>query len=262
MLKKLLKYDLKNMYKFLISFYVLAIFFGLTTRLFFNFEQTAMISIIGQISVGCMFAMIANILINNLMRCWIRFSETIYKDESYLTHTLPISKSELYSSKFLTAFITLITSFIVIILTLVIAYYSKENFIMLKQFVNNISGIYDVNSIMLIFSLILILFLELINALQSGYLGMILGYKKNNNQTIYSVLFGFIVYLLSQFFILIVIYLIGIFNSDIMLLFTSNELDSNLVKMLIPLSITIYTLICIIMYSIALKKSKEGVNVI
>ena len=66
MLMKLLKYDLKNMYKFLVVFYILSIFFALTTRLFFSIDDTTIIKIIGQISVGCMFAMIANIFINNI----------------------------------------------------------------------------------------------------------------------------------------------------------------------------------------------------
>ena len=36
MLKKLLKYDLKNIFKFLMIFYILALFFGILTRIFLN----------------------------------------------------------------------------------------------------------------------------------------------------------------------------------------------------------------------------------
>ena len=52
MLSKLLKYDLKYMIKNMTIFYVLAIFFAITTRIFFNMEQSIIINIIGQISVG------------------------------------------------------------------------------------------------------------------------------------------------------------------------------------------------------------------
>ena len=62
MLNKLLKYDLKYMIKNMTVFYVLAIFFAITTRILFNIEQSVIINIIGQISVGCMFAMVANII--------------------------------------------------------------------------------------------------------------------------------------------------------------------------------------------------------
>ena len=70
MLKKLLKYDLKNMYKTLGIFYILTIVFAVLTRIFFSLKQTTIINIVGQICVGAMFAMIANIIINTLMRNW------------------------------------------------------------------------------------------------------------------------------------------------------------------------------------------------
>ena len=101
MLSKLLKYDLKYMIKNMTVFYVLAIFFSITTRILFNMNQSVIIIIIGQISVGCMFAMVANILINTMMRSWVRFRDSIYKDEGYLTNTLPVTKNDIYNSKFI-----------------------------------------------------------------------------------------------------------------------------------------------------------------
>ena len=58
MLTKLLKYDLKYMIKNMSVFYILSLFFAITTRLLFSLNETVMIKIISQISVGCMFAMI------------------------------------------------------------------------------------------------------------------------------------------------------------------------------------------------------------
>ena len=95
MLSKLLKYDLKYMIKSMSVFYILAIFFAVLTRIFFSLEKSVIITIIGQITVGCMFSMIANTLINTMMRSWVRFRDSLYKDESYLTHTLPVTKNEL-----------------------------------------------------------------------------------------------------------------------------------------------------------------------
>ena len=73
MLNKLLKYDLKYMIKSMIVFYILAIFFALLTRIFFSLEQSTIIHLIGQISLGFLISMIFNILINTMMRSWIRF---------------------------------------------------------------------------------------------------------------------------------------------------------------------------------------------
>ena len=117
MLNKLLKYDLKYMIKNMAIFYILSIFFAITTRILFYMEQSVIINIIGQISVGCMFAMIVNTLINTMMRSWVRFRDSLYKDESYLTHTLPVTKNNLYNSKFIQTLIFFFISFIVAFIT-------------------------------------------------------------------------------------------------------------------------------------------------
>ena len=96
MLKKLLKYDLKKIYKFLIIFYSLSIFFGVLTRIFFSIENSLIMNIIGQICNGASISMMFSILINNLMRTWVDFKHNLYGDESYLTHTLPVEKQTLY----------------------------------------------------------------------------------------------------------------------------------------------------------------------
>ena len=75
MLNKLLKYDLKYMIKNMSIFYILSIFFALTTRIFFGLEQSVIVKIIGQISLGCMFSMVASALINTIMRSWVRFND-------------------------------------------------------------------------------------------------------------------------------------------------------------------------------------------
>ena len=123
MLRKLLKYELKSIFKFLIIFYVLAIFFSILTRIFFSFENSLMLEILAEIAQGAAISMMCSTLINNIMRLWVRFKSHYYGDESYLTHTLPIEKSTQYLSIFLTTIITLFASFSVIFLALFTAYY-------------------------------------------------------------------------------------------------------------------------------------------
>ena len=96
MLKKLLKYDLKSINIVLIVFYGLSIFFSILTRIFLSIENSFIFNVIGQICNGTMIAMMFNIIINNLIRLWVRFKQNFYGDESYLTHTLPVEKKTLY----------------------------------------------------------------------------------------------------------------------------------------------------------------------
>lgn len=262
MLGKLLKYDLKYMIKNMSIFYILAIFFSITTRILFSVKQTVIVNIIGQISVGCMFSMLANILINVMMRSWVRFRDSIYKDEAYLTHTLPVSKNDIYNSKFIQTLIFFTISFLVVVLSLFIAYYTEDRWIMIKELISTITTGLNFNTTLFILGFISVIFLEVFNAIGCGFLGIILGYKKNNNKIGYSVLYGFIAYLLSQSMVLFLMFIVGLFNKSIMDLFKSTILlDTDSFKLLILLSIILYIIIIYLISMICKKELNKGVNI-
>jgi len=262
MLKKLIKYDLQNIYKVLIVFYSLSLFFSILTRIFLNIENSFIMNIIGKICSGTTIAMIFNILINNLMRLWVRFKHNFYGDESYLTHTLPTDKKTLYLSKTLASIITLLSSVIIIVLSLFIAYYSKENINAIKNILLPLATAYKSTVITIILSFILICLLEVMNMLQSGYIGIVLGHKKNNNKIAFSILFGFITYILTQIFVIVIVFIVALFNKELMNLFYTTEIiNISILKFIIYLAIIIYTITLIIGYLINIKLFKKGVDV-
>ena len=262
MLNKLLKYDLKYMVKNMSVFYILSIFFAITTRILFSMNQSFMINLLGQISVGCMFSMVASILINTMMRSWVRFRDSIYKDESYLTHTLPVTKNDIYNSKFIQTFIFFIISFIIIIISLFITYYTPDRWLLIKNAINSITTGLEFNTWLFIISMFSVIFLEVFNAIQCGFLGIILGYKMNSGKTGYSVLFGFCAYLIAQSIVLALTFIVGLFNSSIGDLFKNSILlDSNSFKLLVVLAIIIYLIVIFLMSIMCKKELNKGVNV-
>ena len=263
MLSKLLKYDLKYMIKNMSIFYILSIFFAITTRILFNLEGSVIINIIGQISVGCMFAMIANTLINTIMRSWIRFRDSLYKDESYLTHTLPVTKNELYNSKFIQTLVFFFISFVIIIISLFIVYYNKDNWLSITNYIKTITTGLNMSTLFFITMFIIIIFLEVFNAIQCGFLGIIMGYKMNNGKIGYSVLFGFITYLLAQSIILLLVFIYGLFDSTVMELFKTAtiNIDVKAFKTLAVLSSLLYIIIIFIISIICKKELNKGVNI-
>ena len=262
MLIKLLKYDLKYMIKNMLVFYILSIVFAITTRILFEVKDTIILNIMYNISLGCMFSMLASTFINTLMRSWVRFRDSLYKDESYLTHTLPVTKNNIYDSKFLLTLIFGIVGFIVIILSLFIVYYSKDNWLALKDLFSKIASGFNFSVSFGVISFILVMFLEVFNALQCGYFGIILGHKQNNNKIGLSVLFGFIMYMISQTIVLIALFMVGIFNTDIKALFNNNVLlSSSTFKLLVIVSVIIYLVLIIVMNLICKKILNKGVNV-
>lgn len=262
MLKKLLKYDLQNIFRFLVVFYGLTLFFGISTRFFSLFKNSFMMQVVYQISVTLVIALIINILINNLIRLWVRFKQNLYGDESYLTHTLPVSKKTIYLSKFLTSLISLFVSVIVILITLFIAFYSKENLEMLKNLLLSVASFYNSSVIGIILVFVLVFFLQLFCALQAGYAGIILGHKKDNNKMLFSVLFGIVTYIIIQAFALGGIFFIALFQPDIMILFLTNTvLSIDVLKLLMGIILIIYIVVLVINYFLNVNWFKKGVNV-
>lgn len=262
MLKKLLKYDLENIYKVLVVFYILAIFFAILTRVFLNIENSFIMNVIGRIASGTTIAMLVNILINNVMRVWARFRNNLYGDESYLTHTLPVEKKTLYQSKFILFIITLLTSFLIIGITLFIAYYSKENIESLKNLLLPIADAYGSTIIKILLAFLFIFFLQFSNIVQVGYTGIILGHRQNNAKIGVSVLIGFGLYIGTQVFALAILFLMSLFNKDFMNLFITNDIiNVGVIKDIIYIAITIYSIILIILYFTNLCLFKKGVNV-
>lgn len=262
MLNKLLKYDLKYMIGNMGVFYILSIIFAVLTRIFFSLDGGVIIEVIGQICVGVMFSMVASIMINTIMRSFVRFRDSIYRDESYLTHTLPVTKAEIYESRFIETLIFSVVGFVIILISLLIAYYTKDRWMMLRDMINGLASGLNINTTMFVILVVFILFLEIINAIQSGFLGMIFGYNRNNSKLGFSVLYGFIIYIISQCAILLQLFITGLFNSKVMDLFRSNiVIESSTLKLLLVLAIIFYIFVILFMNVISVITFNKGVNV-
>lgn len=261
MLKKLLKYDLKWCYKPLLVFYILAIFFSVVVRVVESFEQTVILLIIDKICCGVVIAMIINILINCFMRNWARFVRNMYKDESYLTHTLPVSKSMLYLSKVLTSAITLATSFFVIVACLAIAALNKDTWDILKYSLEQIKVYFNSTAFGVIFTFVAAVFLEFLCLMLSGTLGIILGHKSNNMKIIKSVIYGFGIYVIVACVSLGVLYLIGIIYPDIMALFNGVTVSAKGLKCMAIVGTLLYAIYNFVLYVISSYVLNKGVNV-
>lgn len=262
MLSKLIKYDIKRIAKFLLVFYVLAIFSAILTRLLFMVNNSFIIGILAQICSGFSCAMIANILINTLMRQWVKFKSTLYDDESYLTHTLPVEKSSIYMSKIIVSIGSIIISVLVIFLTLFIAYYSKENIEVLKNTLLPIANLYNSSLIRVVLIFIAAFMVETLCILQSGYTGIILGHKMNNNKILFSIVYGLLVYIFTQVFALGLVFILGLFNDNLMNLFITNEvLNFDTIRIVGYLCIFIYFIIFIGNLFINIRLFMNGVDV-
>ncbi len=261
MVKKLLKYDLEWCFKPLVIFYALAIFFSVVVRVVETFEQSLIILIIDKICCGIVIAMLVNILINCFMRNWARFVKNVYKDESYLTHTLPVSKNKIYLSKILTSIITLLTSFVVIVVCIAICTLNENTWEFLKISLEQSAIYFDSSVFSLILVMTITVFFEVLFMMMCGILGIIIGNKANNKKIIKSIVIGFAIYMIFSSISLGVLFVVGLFNADIMSLFNNIEVNSGALKNMMLVAISVYAIYNLVIYFIGNKLLNKGVNV-
>ena len=261
MLGKLLKYDLKWCFKPLIIFYILAIIFSIITRMIESVDQTLILLIMDKICSGVVIAMLINILINCLMRNWVRFERNIYKDESYLTHTLPISKNKIYLSKILTAIITLFVSFIIIVICLAIVCLNDITWYSLKLSLEQSAIFLNSSPLSLIIVLIITIFFEFLFMILSGILGIVIGHRSNNMKIVKSILIGMGIYMGLSLFSLAIIYMAGILSPDIISVFNNIKVSSNAIKSIMIIGIFVYAIYNLIIYFVGNALLNKGVNV-
>lgn len=262
MLGKILKYDLKWVYKLVIIFYALSLFFSVIGRAFGMVDNSLVCDVISKICFGTAISMIVNSLINNLMRLWSRFVRNLYKDESYLTHTLPVEKKHIYASKVISGIICIFTTIIVAVISLFICYYSEANLEVLKNLLELAASTYNTTVLKLLLLIIIVVFLEIVYILLIGYVGIVLGHKSNTGKMAKSIVIGFVLYLAFQTLTLGLIGVYGLFNPDVMnLLNTTEIINIEAIKSVMYAGIGIYIIYSVILYYLGKIELNKGVNV-
>ena len=265
MLKKLLKYNLKNQFKFFGLLYGLIIFNAVAARLLSLIDGApAIVIFLKNFCAGAMWAMIVNAFVNNILRVWHEARRSIYGDESYLMHTLPVKSSTIYWSKFIGALTILIANVIVSVAGVLIAYADTSLFEFAKNFLEQISSTIDATALAYIILLGAILLLELFNIITVGFLAMIMGHRKNNNKVGWSVGLGFVLYAITQVIVVAVFAISGIFNSEMFGLFNGaggSSFDPQTTKTMFVESCFVYIAIVALTGVISAKKLNRGFDI-
>ena len=259
MLSKLMKYDFKWINKIMIVYYILLLITTIGIIIVENMEQTFFLVVIDKILTGYFIGCSISALITCLMRIWVRYSLSFYKDESYLTHTLPVTKNELYNSKIITSIISVVISLVTIgVCFLLICTLVSPGTI--TDIYNKIAlSIGKSSTNLFIIGGIILILLEAIFMMFAGIFGLTLGHRSNNNKILKSILYAFISYIIFNLFTLVIFKLLDIFTSFDL---SSKVVPSmSIIKMLGIVGIVIYLIYNIIYYFVGKKLFNKGVNV-
>lgn len=240
MLGKLLKYDLAK-YKTISLFYLIAPVLAFVTRLMNGIDNKSVaIVVLDKFVSGITIGILIGVAVNIVMRLFANFDLSLYGDESYLTHTLPVKRGTLYTSKALTGLIVTVYAYAIILLSVWIV--TKGVFA---------SPITETRVALLL------AFVQAVCILFTVYLGIILGNRKNTHKKLFSILYSVGIYMAAQIVVFLIVLAV---DGGIVL----NNLDAEpspiLLKLVIALTV-VYAIYAAVLYVLGKKALEKGVNV-
>ena len=260
MLGKLFKYDFKWMSKVTYVYVIILIVISIALKIVESVDQTFLLVILDKILVSMFISCIVSILLTSSIRIWVRFINNFYKDESYLTHTLPVTKNELFNSKVLAGICSLLLSALVIVACLAFIYLNKSSIESLKMMWDSLVAAYNsVFAVLFVVGLVLLIILEIIYIMMAGVLGITIGHRSNNFKMVKSIAVGLISYgLLSAMSLGVIAIVSKIIDYDII----GNGFPSmNYLIGVGSAGLVVYVIYDIVYYLIAKKVFNKGVNV-
>ena len=259
MLGKLFNYDFKWINKVMYVYYILLVIISIAVKIVENIDQTLLLVIVDKIISGMFIGCAISTIITCVMRSWHRFVNNIYKDESYLTHTLPVTKNQLFNSKILAGITSLLISSLVVAICFAFIYINKDTIesikIMYQSLVESYNGVFATGFII---GLILIVALEIIFFLMAGIFGIVIGHIFNNMKILKSIIAGIASYFILSMILLVII---AIISKNIDFEIIGGFPTMNYIEILGGTSLIIYIVYDLMYYFIAKKVFNKGVNV-
>lgn len=261
MFNKLLKYHLQSIYKQAIIFMAIVLICAITSRLTAFDNPPFIVLFINKFTNGCAFGFTVGLIINVVMRTWARFITNTYGDESYLTHTLPVSKRTIWASIFAAGVIVTITSILTFIIAILIMYGSPDTINAISQsFYDSFGSNIKLSAFIIV--LVFGIFLQLLFTLQAGFCGIIIGYRGYNYRLIRSVVYSIAIYILGSIILFTLALIWSCFDHDINQLLFQNVTPEigTVFRLLLGIAIVYFIYITSI-YFINAKLLSRGVDV-
>lgn len=263
MLNKLFKKDFKKVFFSSFFFYILVVGCALLVRIFIELGKSVMFFFyVAEFFKGLEYAFLANAIIQPVIRAIPMFAKNMYGDESYLTHTLPVTKSQLWLSQILANLTNITIGFAAALLSLIIMYMRKGLFSDLDKLLAMAMPNVNISSFALILVVGFLVAIECFTFVIVALYSVVLANKKSDKR----VMWGFIYGILIELIIMIVTFILAfavcaMFGKADMLLQNKEMIDSSILTIALVVAYITQIISFIVIYFLAQKSLKKGVNV-
>ena len=260
MLNKLLKYDLKKNMRWLWILFVSTIAVaGLTRGCKELSASIGFFKILGIFFDSVFYSLAVNTILQPFLRGFLNFSKSFYGDESYLTHTLPVTKNQLINSKYITTLIEIILGFSTLVISILIMFGSPAMFDILKLLLSTlISDNFSVGLVITLF--IILVVVEFLMFISIIYYSITIAYKSKEKRILRTFLttaaLAFASLTVLAIIMIIVLLINGVNLSSPTLILSNTAFLS-----IITTGIIVYSAITTLFYFLTKKEFNKGVNV-
>lgn len=259
MLNKLLKKDLSKDMRWLWILFVALIAVALLTKGCSELSDMALFKILGILFDSIFYALAVNVILQPFLRNFLNFTKSLYGDESYLTHTLPVTKNQIINSKFLTALIEMCLGFACLVVSLLIKFYSPTFFETVGALLSTvIAGKVSVGlTLSLIIFLVVVEFLMFLSMI---FFAIVIAYRSKESRMLKTFLLTAIM-ALAAITVLSVFLVIALSINGVKLTSATLVLPKKAFFSVIITGITVYCAIMITFYFFTKRAFNKGVNV-
>ncbi len=215
MLGKLLKYDFKNLYKTLLPIYLITVVITILTVILNNLSDTSnLFSTLNALMIISYVVILMVLIVGTFFLSIRDFYLDFATERGYLINTLPVKKSTIITSKFITGVTTMVTSLAVMFISIIILVIGNGEW---SGFANGVADFFkDIPSdavVMLILVAVLMI-VAYISGLAVCYLSIALGQLKNTNKLGFSFLAYIILYIIYEMYFTFSLTFIGVISPD------------------------------------------------
>lgn len=257
MLGKLIKYDFKELFKSLTPIFLITILLSVFAKVAnYLSDKIAILEYpAALINIFC-YIMIFGIPFVAFIVGMIKYYNSMVKDEGYLTHTLPVKKSNLVLSKLITTSVVNLLACTVSIISIFIVLDTSSFMPLINDLISQIID-YDRWIMPLVIVSVIISYIS--NVLLV-YASIALGQKHNGSKIGYAIVYGIVIYNVSQIVSSLMLFLPAIFNKNYMSYFDAEVPPALFLDKFIIFAIIISIAITLVYYYLTTLTLEKKLN--
>lgn len=260
MLGKLLKRDLHRNMRWLWILFVAVLGMAVLTRGCKALgEHVMFFQILGIFFDSLFYTGVVNIILHPFLQNFMNFTKSFYGDESYLTHTLPVTKNQLLTSKCLTALIEVTLGIATAVVSLLIMFWTPDLFDFLQGLILMLVGA-NLSAVLVLGLFVGLILVEFLMFLAMIFFAIVLAYRAKEKRVLktflYTCIMAFVAITILAIFMVAVLAINGVDLSSTTLVLSGSALISLLVT-----GICVYAGLTVVIYFLTRKFFNKGVNV-